>query len=277
MRACVFAGVGDARESTGFWEETFSGIMIQLDKALKYVASGQTKLVLKAADMPETGAGIGLILAIEGANPLQSDLAHFDEVYQRGVRMITLAHYKSSELCDVMTEQPKHRGLSDAGRKAVEKMDRLGIVIDVAHASADALKQISEATKRPLVDSHTSPCPGDARPCGRFRTLREMELIAKTGGVVCTWPMAYRRGDYRRETFLDWARETAELKKRIGIEHVGLGTDGGGHLPDRVKGYKDYVDLSKLSAAMLETGLSREDVAAYMGGSFLRVFRAYTG
>ena len=114
-------------------------------------------------------------------------------------------------------------------------------------------------------------------PCGRFRTWGEMELIAKTDGIVCTWPIVWRKGDYRRETFLDWAKEIAEMKKRIGIEHVGLGPDGGGHLPDRVIGYKDVADLTKLAAAMIEAGLTREDVAAYMGGNFLRVFGTYSG
>jgi membrane dipeptidase len=281
MSACVFCAVGDSRERNGgFWEESFPGIMVQLEKAMAYVQSGQTKLVLKASDIPNPlrpGDSVGAILGIEGANPLQDDPAHFDEIYRFGVRLITLGHYKASSLTDVMAETPKHGGLSALGRKAIEKMDKLGIVIDVAHASADAVRQIAEATRRPLVDSHTNPCPGDTRPCGRFRTWREMELIARTNGIVCTWPMAWRKGDYRRETFLDWAKEIVEMKKRIGMEHVGLGTDSGGRLPDRVAGFRDVVDLKKLAAAMIEAGLTREDVAAYMGGNFLRVFRAYSG
>jgi membrane dipeptidase len=280
MSACVFCAVGDSKDPrVGFWEESFPGVMVQLDKAMRYVQTGQTKLVLKASDIPNPlrpGDPVGAILGIEGANPLQDDLARFDEVYRFGVRLITLGHYKVSGLTDVMTEPPKHGGLSALGRKAIEKMDKLGIVIDVAHASADALKQIAEVTRRPLIDSHTNPCPGDTRPCGRFRSWREMELIAKTDGVVCTWPIAWRKGDYRRETFLDWAKEISAMKQRIGIEHVGLGTDSGGHLPDRVAGFKDVADLGKLVAAMLEAGLTREDVAAYMGGNFLRVFRAYS-
>ena len=280
MSASTFCAVGDSKEPRGFWEESFPGVMIQLEKAMRYVTSGQTKLVLKSSDIStplHPGDPVGAILGIEGANPLQDDLNRFDEVYRFGVRIITLGHYKVSNLTDVMTEPPKHGGISTLGRKAVEIMDRLGIVIDVAHASSDALNQIAEVTRRPLVDSHTSICPGDSRPCGRFRTWREMELIAKTDGIVCTWPIAERKGDYRRETFLDWAKEIAEMKKRIGIEHTGLGTDGGGHLPARITGYKDVADLNKLAAAMIEVGLTREDVAACMGGNFLRVFKTYSG
>jgi membrane dipeptidase len=278
MSACVFCTVGDYQESRGgFWEETFPGIKKQLEKAMKYVQSGQTKLVLKSSDIPNPlrpGDPVGAILGIEGANPLQDDLAHFDEVYRLGVRLITLAHYKVSNLIDVMTSPPKHGGLSALGRKVVERMDKLGIVIDVAHASTDALKQIAEITKRPLIDSHTSPGPGAPT---RNRTWAEMELIAKSGGVVCTWPLSLNIPDrnYKRETFLDWAKEIAAMKRRIGIEHVGLGTDSGGRLPDRIAGFKDVADLKKLAVAMIETGLTREDVVAYMGGNFLRVFKTY--
>jgi membrane dipeptidase len=277
MGASTFCAVGDSKQPGGFWEESFPGVMIQLEKAMRYVKSGQARLVLKSSDISSPlrpGEPVGAILGIEGANPLQEDLTHFDEVYRFGVRLITLGHYKVSNLTDVMTEPPKHGGLSALGRKAVERMDKLGIVIDVAHASADALKQIAEITKRPLIDSHTSPGPGAPT---RNRTWPEMELIAKTGGAVCTWPLAINVRGYKRETFLDWAKEIAAMKKRIGIEHVGLGTDSGGRLPDRVAGFKDVADLNKLAAAMIETGLTREDIAAYMGGNFLRVFRAYSG
>ena len=164
MSASVFCAVGDNKQSGGFWEESFPGVMIQLEKAMKYVKSGQAKLVLKSSDISSPlrpGGPVGAILGIEGANPLQDDLTRFDEVYLFGVRLITLGHYKASNLTDVMTEPPKHGGLSALGRKAIERMDKLGIVIDVAHASADAVKQIAETTRSPLVDSHTSVCPGN--------------------------------------------------------------------------------------------------------------------
>jgi membrane dipeptidase len=176
-----------------------------------------------------------------------------------------------------MTKPPRHGGLSALGKQAVKKMDTLGIVIDVAHASTDAVRDITGITQRPLVDSHTSVCHNDKLPCSRFRTWREMELIAKTDGVVCTWPIKRSREGYRRETFLDWAKEILEMKNRLGIEHVGLGTDGGGHLPALIDGYDDVRDLKKLAHAMMEVGLSRKDIAAYMGGNFYRVFKTYTG
>jgi len=62
-----------------------------------------------------------------------------------------------------------------------------------------------------------------------------------------------------------------------GMEHVGLGTDGGGRLPALISGYKDVRDLVKLIGAMQEIGLSHEEIAAYMGGNLLRVLRQCIG
>jgi membrane dipeptidase len=278
MRACVFSAVGDRER--GLWEESFFGVMGQLGSAMQYVKSGRAKLIRKSSDIQnpiKPNDPFGCILAIEGANPLQRNIRYFDEVFQYGVRIITLGHYLTNDFTDIMTKPPKHNGLSALGKQAIRKMDDLGIVIDVAHASFGAIKDIVNTTRRPLVDSHTSVCHNDALPCGRYRIWREIELIAKTGGIVCTWPLARRREGYKRETFLDWAKEILEMKKRIGIEHVGLGTDGGGHLPSTIDGYDDVRDLRKLAAAMIEVGLSKNDIAAYMGGNFYRVFKSYTG
>lgn len=173
---------------------------------------------------------------------------------------------------------PPRNGLTPAGRKVVERMQDLGIVVDVAHAHTATLKQIAEISSRPLVDSHTNPCSiEDPLQCGRSRTWKEMEWIAKTEGVVCTWPLGYKRGATTRITFLDWAKEILEMKNRLGMEHVGLGTDGGGNLPGLIEGYRDIVDLPKLVKAMQEAGFSQEEMAAYMGGNFYRVLRSYIG
>ena len=152
------------------------------------------------------------------------------------------------------------------------------MVVDVAHAHPRMLKDIAGMNPRPLLDSHTSPCPSqDARQCGRQRTWQDMELIAKTGGVVCTWPMAFNRSGQMRRTFPDWAWEILEMKKKLGIDHVGLGTDGGGNIPRLIEGYRDVGDLPKLAAAMEEVGLTPEEVRAYMGGNVRRLLQTCIG
>jgi membrane dipeptidase len=290
MVASCFAAVGDSVFlSQGRVPGTeYHSTKTQLEWWLKgIIKSGRVKLVLKASDIPEVvGPDIppGAILSIEGGDPLEGNPDRVDEFYRLGVRMITLMHYRNNELGDIMRmwrnldPGPAHNGLTPAGRKVVERMQTVGMVVDVAHAHSVTLNQIAEMSAKPLVDSHTDPCRvEDPVRCGRSRTWKDMERVARTGGVICTWPLAYTRETTTRVTFLDWAKEILQMKGRLGMEHVGLGTDGGGNLPAFVEGYRDVRDLVKLKATMQEVGLSQEEIGAYMGGNFLRVLKSCIG
>jgi microsomal dipeptidase-like Zn-dependent dipeptidase len=100
-----------------------------------------------------------------------------------------------------------------------------------------------------------------------------MELVAETGGVVCTWPSAYGN----RKSLTDWAKEIREIALEIGIEHVGLGTDGGGGVPYLLEDYSSILDLPDLVEAMNEVGFKRREIQAYMGGNLLRVIKQCIG
>lgn len=290
MAASSFGAVGDQvffRQGR-FHESEFNNTKIQLEWWIEgMIKSGQARLVLKASDIPEHSEPNntpGAILSIEGGDPLEGNPDRVNDFYNMGVRIITLIHYRNNELGDVMktwrklNPGPRNQGLTPAGRKVIERMQELGMVVDVAHAHVDTLRQIVEVSGKPLLDSHTNPCSfDDPSKCGRLRTWKEMEWVAKTGGVVCTWPLAYKRESISRLTHLDWAREILEMKRRLGMEHVGLGTDGGGHLSKLIRGYRDVRDLVHLVKAMEEIGFSRDEIAAYMGGNFYRVMKSCIG
>jgi len=290
MAASSFAAVGDqVFLGRGRFQETeFNNTKAQLDWWLEgIIKSGQARLVLKTSDIPKSSGPNhppGAILSIEGGDPLEGKVDRVNEFYKMGVRIITLIHYRNNELGDVMKMSrnldpgPRNHGLTSAGRKVLERMQEMGVVVDVAHAHMNTLKQVVEITQKPLIDSHTNLCSFKDPPrCGRFRTWKEMEWVAKTGGVVCTWPFAYGRESIRRMSFLDWAGEILEMKRRLGMEHVGLGTDGGGHLSRLIEGYRDVMDLVQLAKAMQEVGFAQDEISAYMGGNFYRVLRSCIG
>jgi membrane dipeptidase len=288
MAASSFAVVGDLGSiSHGYYSGSEYYITrIQLMEAERLIKTGKVKLVLKSSDVPQKSArGLppGAILSIEGGDPLEGRVEMVDEFHRLGIRMITLVHYNNNELGDIMMgwrgtpAAPKHNGLSQAGRKIVERMQDLGIMVDVAHASSTMLRQVADMSVRPLVDSHTCLCLNDdSSKCYRSRTWSDMERVAKTGGVVCTWPLGYKYGPYVRNSYLDWAREILAMKEKLGIEHVGLGTDGGGGVTP-ISGYRDVRDLVNLIAAMKEVGLSSEDIKNYMGGNFFRILQQCIG
>ena len=287
MTASAFAAVGDMEffsrsSAVPYYQSTLA----QLQRALDLVKAGKVKLVLKASDIPTVvnpELPPGTILAIEGGDPLDGKPDRVNEFYRMGVRIITVVHYRNNELGDIMAQYrsldpgPYQNGLTQAGRKVIERMQELGMVVDVAHAHPKTLRDIAGMNPRPLLDSHTSLCPFQAGQCGRQRTWQDMELVAKTGGVVCTWPMAFTRSSQMRRTFSDWAQEILEMKTRLGIDHVGLGTDGGGNIPRLIEGYRDVGDLPKLAQAMEEAGLTSQDIRAYMGGNVHRLLQTCIG
>jgi len=276
MVASGFAAVGDRvylnrRKSGTPYDDT----MDQLETILGLVKAGLVKPVLNSSDIPDSvdkGTLPGAILSVEGGDALMGESDRVSRFRDMGVRIITLTHYTVNELGDIMTAPPKYNGLTKAGRSVVEKMQSSGVVVDVAHAHPATVKDVVAMAGKPVIDSHTSLCYDEAR-CGRRRTWKEMELIAGTGGLVCAWPLSYDR----RQTFRDWAGELLEMKKRLGITHIGLGTDDGGRLPAMIKGYHDTRDLGLLIKAMEEAGFTAGDITAFLSGNLVRVLRECIG
>jgi membrane dipeptidase len=255
-------------------------VRLQLDVVRDWAAAGKVRLIRNAAEIgvPAPGTPPGAILALEGAHPIGKDVDTVDVLHAQGVRIVTLMHYAMSDLGDCMTCRSSLDGLSPAGRRVVERMQRLGILVDVAHADARTTRDVVDIMDRPLIDSHTSLCPEpEGGVCGRLRSWDAMEHLAKKGGVICTWPLAYARPNARRDTLRDWALELLEMKRRLGVAHLGIGTDGGGSLPALIRGYRDVRDLTALARTMREIGFSAEDIAAVFGGNFRRVFQHAVG
>lgn len=282
MLGACFAAVGDL-ESTmrGRSVPELANTRRQLARAQSWAESGRITLALRGQDLAAGRAGVpAAVLAIEGGDCLEGDLAHLEDFHRSGVRLITLMHYTPNDLGDPMTGPVRHGGLTVFGRRVVERMQALGMVVDAAHAAAPMLKDLVAAAAAPVIDSHTSPAPvavAGLKLPARMRSWQELEWIAGTGGQVCTWPLRTSYGDWQRATLDDWARETVEIRRRLGIEHVGLGTDGGGGLPRRVDGYAGYRDLARLADALAAAGMSEGDIRAYMGGNFVRVFARCAG
>ncbi|MGV8057924.1 MAG: dipeptidase [Smithellaceae bacterium] len=274
MFASSFSAVGDRGGIT----LTFN----QLKKVKKMAEEKQVKLILTASDILSLKVSNylpGAIMAIEGADALEGKIENLDRFYDYGVRIITVLHDRNNELG--FNQRSQSDGpLTAFGIQIVEKMNELGMLIDVAHSKTGTLKGIVEVSKAPIIDSHTNPLPYGYETNSRSQRLRtwpEMELIAKTGGLICTWPYAYFNDKIQRTTLKHWAEEILQMKTRLGIEHCGFGTDGGGHLPQVVKGWESIASLPKLIAAMREVGLSQDDIVAYVGGNFLRILNGCLG
>jgi microsomal dipeptidase-like Zn-dependent dipeptidase len=125
-------------------------------------------------------------IGIENGYPIGNDLSLVEEYYNLGARYITLTHNGNNDIADSANpregEEGEHGGLSEFGRQVVQEMNRLGIMIDVAHVSKEAVMQVFELSRTPIMGSHS----GAAGVAAVSRNLDDEQLLAlkENGGVI---------------------------------------------------------------------------------------------
>ncbi|MGH3285617.1 MAG: membrane dipeptidase [Streptosporangiaceae bacterium] len=139
--------------------EAYADHRRQLEGIGRAVAAASVGVATSAAEV-DRAARDGrtvVLLGCEGGDFLDGDLRRLEEARAAGVTVLTLVHYRPSQIGDVQTEPPVHGGLSGFGRAVVAECNRLGIVIDCAHASFDTTMAVLEASDQPVIISHGPP------------------------------------------------------------------------------------------------------------------------
>ena len=198
-------------------------------------------------------------LAVEGADFLENQPGRIEDAYRDGVRSIQLVHYAPNEVGDLQTAVAIFNGLSAFGKEVVKKMNALGMVIDLAHASFETTKDVANLTKAPIILSHSILQMEADRPMSRRAISKEhAKLIAETGGVIGAWPSAFNKN------FDDYVDNIKRLVDVVGIRHVGIGTDMDANFKPVLTSYTQFGHL----AAELELrGFSHKEANMIMGGN----------
>jgi membrane dipeptidase len=125
---------------------------------------------------------IGVLLGVEGGHAIDNDLAILREFRARGVRYMTLTHNAATEWADSSNDAPRHNGLTDFGKRVIREMNRLGMLVDVSHASDQTFYDVLETSGAPVIASH-SCCRA---LCDAPRNLDDamIKALASRGGVV---------------------------------------------------------------------------------------------
>jgi len=209
-------------------------------------------------ERPTVTAGL---LAIEGAHALDGDPAKVEIVADAGFRMMSPSHFFDNAFGGSAHGLVKG-GLTRPGREMVERMEARGMLVDVAHASAATIDGILAIAGRPVVASHT----GVRGVADNARNLTDAQLrgIADSGGVVGVgfWPTACGGEDVG-----SIVRSIRYAVGVAGVEHVALGSDFDGAVPEPF----DVTGLVQLTDALLEAGLADDDIAKVMGGNVRRL------
>jgi membrane dipeptidase len=200
---------------------------------------------------------VGALLAIEGLHALDGSLESVNVLYNYGYRMMGLTHFFDNEVAG-SAHGVTHGGLTPLGRQVIQRMEQLGIVVDLAHASTQTVQEVLAMATRPVVVSHT----GVAAVCPGPRNLTDAQLtaIAANGGLI---GIGYWDGAVCQPTIENIVKAITHAVKVMGVRHVALGSDFDG----ATKTPWDTRGVIVITDALLKAGMSEGDVALIMGAN----------
>ncbi|MGD9799523.1 MAG: dipeptidase [Parvularculaceae bacterium] len=234
------------------------------DKLKRYEvrSGGRVRLVTTRADLAAgiEKNGLNVILASEGAHPLEGDLANVDRLYAAGYRILGLQHFFDNELGGSL-HGVSGAGLTEFGRAAVSSARERGMIIDVAHSSEAVVRDVLAMTDAPLIVSHT----GLRGHCDSPRNLPDdlMKEIADRGGLI---GVGFWDGAVCDATLTSIANAIVYAVGLLGVEHVALGSDFDGATSTPL----DASEAIALTDALLRHGLGEEEIKAVMGENAIR-------
>ena len=182
---------------------------------------------------------------------------------------MTLCHNGDNDICDSARGSSTHQGVSAFGRQVIAEMNRLGIMVDLSHASEKSFYDALELSELPIVCSHSS-CRA---LCDHPRNLsdEQMRALAAKGGVMqVTMYNGFLVKD-GEATVMDGLRHLEHAIEVMGIDHVGIGTDFDGD--GGVCGIANAAELINFTRHLLARQYSEQDIEKIWGGNFLRVMR----
>jgi membrane dipeptidase len=251
---------------------------------------------------------IACLIGIEGGHVIENSLEKLALFHRRGACYMGLTHSETTDWADSATDVPRHGGLSPFGKQVVREMNRLGMLVDLAHVSPDTMRDALRISKAPVIVSHASAMAIASHP----RNVPDdvIAAIGRSGGMVMVTffpgyahPQGARamagyfeqeraiRAKYPESQAFDKAWKAYRdanpippgdvgmvvdhidhIVRIAGIDHVGLGSDydGVGIMPHQLEDVSGYPYITQ---ELLNRGYSAQDIYKIMGQNLLRVMR----
>jgi len=290
--------------------EAMTAQLEQIDIAQRIIKMYPDDLMFAASvadiDAAMEQGKIASLLGMEGGHPIVNSLGALRSYYDLGVRYMTLTHFHSNDWADSATDDARHEGITGFGREVIREMNRLGMLVDLSHVSAETMHDVLDVAEAPVIFSHSS-----AR--GMTNHVRNvpdsvLERMPENGGIVMVtfvppyvseerrawedgmipllkntatdaeWDEVGRM--YREEhgaaplgTLFDVADHIEYVAQVAGYDHVGIGSDFYGAAgDDLIQGLEDVSRFPDLIAELLRRGWSDENLAKLSRGNLLRAF-----
>lgn len=228
-----------------------------------------------------------IMMGIENGYAIGLDISNVEAFRKRGVVYMTLCHNGDNDICDSARGKHEHHGVSTFGADVIHEMNRLGMMVDLSHASEESFYDALDISSAPIVCSHSSSRALCDHP--RNLTDSQMQALAKAGGVAqvtlyhgflvkdsidynpCNVQRSFAEpaSSIKEATILDAIEHLNHMVNVMGIEHVGIGTDFDGD--GGIRGCASASELINFTRRLLRERYSEEQIQMIWGGNFLRV------
>jgi len=268
---------------------------LQMIDTIRYDIAGKHpndfRLALRADDIARTrkSGRIAALIGVEGGHAIEDDPRLLRTFYDLGARYLTLTHTRNLSWAGSSGDEG-NAGLNELGRRVISEMNRLGMMVDIAHVSDKTFWDVIRASKSPVFSSHSSCRALSNIP--RNMTDEMIQAVGRKGGLVMInfgceflsqksadtspWSNPNLGRDAKtqivRATLADVVAHIDHVKTIAGIDAVGLGSDfdGVSCVPE---GLEDVSKWPNLTRALLEKGYTASDIRKIYGGNLLRFMR----
>lgn len=249
-------------------------------------SGGRMKMILQAEDLPSAPSPdvFNIVMSFEGGRPLEGRIENLRTFYCLGLRSMQITWNLRNELADGVKEERTGGGLTNFGQEVVREMERLGMVIDLAHISRAGWFDVLEVAGGPVCCTHSN-C---RKIFHHFRTIDDDQIraLAQTGGVLGVNAIATMVDKQPTlDRLVDHICHIAEL---VGVDYVGLGLDfvkddGPLYPEDEIFGvgenrlipnFENEEDLPNMTECLVKRGFNKKEIMQILGGNFLRMLKA---
>ena len=249
-------------------------------------SNGQMRMILCSDDLPNAPQPdvLNIVMSFEGGRPLEGHIENLRTFFCLGLRSMQITWNLRNELADGVKEERTRGGLTNFGQEVVREMDRLGMVIDLAHISRPGWFDVLEVASGPVCCTHSN-C---RKIYHHFRTIDDDQIkaLAQTGGVLGVNAIATMVDKQPTlDRLVDHICHVADI---VGVDHVGLGLDfvkddGPLYPEDEIFGvgenrlianFENEDDLPNMTEHLIQRGFNEHEIMKILGGNFLRLLRA---
>jgi membrane dipeptidase len=312
----------------GLKQNPFAYANRQIDTLYAWVSRNPTKMMLVKSPSDLNRAvkehKLGSMIGVEGGHMIEDDLGKLDKLYDRGARYLTLTWNNSTTWATSAMDETKtvktpanethKKGLTPFGIQVVQRMNKLGMMVDLSHVGEQTFWDAIHASTKPIIVSHSS-CYSI---CPVFRNLKDDQILAvgKNGGVInINFYSGFLSADYQglddefrknhqaeRDSLLKinpepyfaneymskkYSQEVQQMRPKLSVivdhlDHIVklIGVDHVGFGSDfdginsTPQGLDDITGYPLITKELLARGYSKKDIGKIMGGNFIRLFKA---